>query len=224
MVLIIVIALLALAGAILLYNRRRLELSEAREHRQIPPRQTGLFDEAPPQAKPMVDTPSYRREKLLDRARNGDLDTLAEAWNDANRATYDDVLNELIATASVNRDLLPGLLSYISDSDHLRANKRLALISIEEWKNNPTPASTGKMAHIAALSDDPSVYEHAVDLIADVWKEGKLPQLSAEQLIEIVESQYWILADEARHSGEGFSLKFKFLKLRRELAAASRLS
>jgi hypothetical protein len=112
------------------------------------------------------------------------------------------------------------LVSRITDGTELRANKRLAEYVIEEWKANPDAASTGEMAHIAALSDDAVTYDSAVDLIVSYWKAGRLPQLSSEQVIEIVESQYWILSHEARHGGEGFPLKFKFVKLRRELAAA----
>jgi len=79
------------------------------------------------------------------------------------------------------------------------------------------------MAHVAALSDDAATYEQAVDLIVSAWKSGKLPGFSAEQIIELIESQYWILSHEARHGGDGFALKFKFVNLRRELAAATRV-
>ena len=169
----------------------------------------------------MVDTPSYRRAKLLDRARGGDLETLSQARESGDATLYEDVLNALIESASNNREAMGALVSRITAGTELRANKRLAEYVIEEWKANPDAASTGELAHVAALSDDATTYEKAVDLIVSYWKAGRLTQLSAEQIIEIVESQYWILSHDARHGGEGFPLKIKFVKLRRELAAAT---
>ena len=185
----------------------------------------GLFpapDVASATDQSMVDSPAYRRAKLIDRARGGDLETLSEAsGEDGDRQLYQDVLNALIESASNNREAMGALISRITDGTNLRANKQLAEYVIGEWKANPDAASIGEMAHVAALSDDAATYESVVDLIVSYWKAGRLPQLSAEQVIEIVESQYWILSHEARHGGEGFQLKFKFVKLRRELAAAT---
>lgn len=221
---VITIALLILlAAGFSLYS-----LKSARSRKdvdwQLPkPAFDGLFpapDAVSAAGQSMVDTPAYRRSTLLDRARGGDLETLSEACGTGDRALYEDVLNALIESASNNRESMDALVSRITAGTELRANKRLAELVIEEWKANPDAASTGEMAHVAALSDDAAIYESVVDLISSYWKAGRLPQLSAEQLIEIVESQYWILSHDARHGGEGFPLKIKFVKLRSELATA----
>jgi hypothetical protein len=222
---VITIALLILlAAGLSLYSLKTARSRKAVDWQLPKPAFDGLFpapDVASATDQSMVDTPAYRRAKLLDRARGGDLETLSEASPAADPQLYQDVLNALIESASNNRETLGALVSHITARSDLRANKRLAEYVIEEWKANPDAASTGELAHVAALSDDAATYEGVVDLIVSYWKSGRLPQLSADQLIEIVESQYWLLSHEARHSGEGFALKIKFVKLRRELATAT---
>ena len=221
---IITIALLILlAAGFSLYGLKSARSRKAVDWQLPKPAFDGLFpasDVMSATDQSMVDSPAYRRAKLLDRARGGDLETLSEASAAGDPQLYQDVLNALIESASNNREAMGALVSRITDGTELRANKRLAEHVIEEWRANPDAASTGEMAHVAALSDDAAAYESVVELIVSYWKSGRLPQLSAEQLIEIVESQYWILSHEARHSGEGFPLKIKFVKLRRELATA----
>ena len=222
---VITIALLILlAAGLSLYSLKTARSRKAVDWQLPKPAFDGLFpapDVASATDQSMVDTPAYRRAKLLDRARGGDLETLSEASAAGDQQLYQDVLNALIESASNNREAMGALVSRITAGTELRANKRLAEYVIEEWKANPDAASTGELAHVAALSDDAATYEIVVDLIVSYWKAGRLTQLSAEQIIEIVESQYWILSHDARHGGEGFPLKFKFVKLRRELAAAT---
>jgi hypothetical protein len=222
---VITIALLILlAAGFSLYSLKTARSRKPLDWQLPKPTFDGLFpapDVGSATDQSMVDTPAYRRAKLLDRARGGDLETLSEARESGDRALYEDVLNALIESASNNREAMGALVSRITAGSELRANKRLAEYVIEEWKANPDAASTGELAHVAALSDDAATYEQVVDLIVSYWKSGRLPQLSADQLIEIVESQYWLLSHDARHGGEGFPLKIKFVKLRRELAAAT---
>ena len=222
---IITIALLILlAAGFSLYSLKSARSRKAVDWQLPKPAFDGLFpasDVVSATDQSMVESPAYRRAKLLDRARGGDLKTLSDASAAGDPQLYQDVLSALIESASNNHEAMGALISHITGRSDLRANKRLAEHVIEEWKANPDAASTGEMAHVAALSDDAATYESAVDLIALYWKAGRLPQLSAEQVIEIVESQYWILSHEARHGGEGFPLKIKFVKLRRELAAAT---
>jgi hypothetical protein len=226
MLAIITVALLVLLAAGFYTYSRKAARSNEPVDRQLPkPSFDGLFPASgvvSATGQPVADTVAYRRAKLIDRARSGDLETLSEASGTDDRELYQDVLETLIEAASNSRETLSALISHIAASSDLRGNKRLAEHVIEEWKDNADAASTGKMAHVAALSDDAATYEQAVDLIVSYWRAGRLPQLSAEQLIEIVESQYWILSHEARHGGEGFALKIKFVKLRRELATATR--
>jgi hypothetical protein len=76
------------------------------------------------------------------------------------------------------------------------------------------------MIHVAALSDDSEVYQQAIELVTSFWQQGKLREFRAEELVELFNSQYWILAPEARRGGAGFALKRKLAGVRRELATA----
>lgn len=220
---IFIIALLVVLAASFSVYLRRIARSSSPANRDLTePSFKGLFPA--PNAAPGVseaDTRSYREANLIDRARGGYLDTLPEARADEDGELYQRVLDALIDSMSGNRESLRALVSYVSGSNELRGNARLARLVIDEWKENTSAGSTGEMAHIAALSDDAATYEQAVDLIGSAWKSGRLSGFSAEQIIELIESQYWILSREARHGGDGFALKLKVVKLRRELAAAT---
>jgi hypothetical protein len=78
------------------------------------------------------------------------------------------------------------------------------------------------MLHIAALSDDAAIYQQAVETVLQVWRNGRLPEISSEELYALIENQYWMLASEAKRSGAGFVLKRRLVSVRRELAAAAR--
>jgi len=73
----------------------------------------------------------------------------------------------------------------------------------------------------AALSDDAMVYQQAVELVIAHWQKGKLGEFGPEELIELFDSQFWILAPEARHGGAGFALKRRLAAVRRELATTT---
>jgi hypothetical protein len=54
-----------------------------------------------------------------------------------------------------------------------------------------------------------------------MWRRGQLAQFSADELAELLVSQYWVIAPEARRGGVGFALKRKLSGVRRELATTT---
>jgi hypothetical protein len=76
--------------------------------------------------------------------------------------------------------------------------------------------------HVAALADDAAVYQRAADTVLDYWSQGRVVNLSRETLRDLIESQFWVLATEARRSGAGFVLKCRLAGIRRELTLPSR--
>jgi len=219
---IIVIALLVLlAAAFSLYIRHAAQTNKPGHREFSRPSFEGLFPASSvvsESAESVADTTAYRKAKLVDRARGGELETLYDANQSGDQELYQDVLEALIESAPNDHERFHALVARITGSNDLRGNRRLAERVIEEWKKNPSIVSTGEMVHVAALSDDVAIYAQAVDLVVSSWKAGQLSPLSAEQVFELVESQYWLLAHEARHGGEGFALKMKLFKLGRELA------
>jgi hypothetical protein len=225
MIVIIAISILfALVAVFTLYSKR-IRTDERVDRELEPPPFGGLFAEQ--LSADDLDTrdesaaASRLRADLIERSARGDLETLSEAHSTGDARLYDDVLNELIDSTSSGHQNFEALVARISRSNDLRGNRRLAERLIGYWRGNVDRRSTTQMMHIAALSDDPGVYEQAVELVLERWRSGKLQQFSVDELIALFESQYWILALEARRGGAGFALKRKLVEIRRELAAAT---
>jgi hypothetical protein len=224
MIVIIVISFLALIGAIFTIYALRQTPSREIDRPGLPTRHfEGLFDSTgvAPLLEERHEALSSARRTLVEIARNGDLTSLSEAHSTGDAALYSDVLSALLEWASNSQEDLAALVSRISKSGHLRANNELARRLIEKWKTNPDRRSTTEMIHIAALSDDAESYQQAVEAALDMWRRGQLAQFSADELAELLVSQYWVIAPEARRGGVGFALKRKLSGVRRELATTT---
>ena len=218
-----VVVLAVAVFAIYLGPRVRANLSSDRAVRPRAPR--GLFDhpgENLERAKPdQAVEASKRRRALTKRASEGDLAALRDAEELGDAELCRDVLDVLVEQAAARHETLRALVSEVAASNTLRANIRLAELAIEAWKHEPTKRSTAETLHVVALADDAQTYQAAVDLAVEYWRSGGLPRLSAEDLIALVESQYWVLSSEARSSGAGFALKQGLAGVRRELTTAA---
>lgn len=164
---------------------------------------------------------SAERSRLLARAREGDKQALAEAHAAGDAGLYNEVLDALSEHADSDQRLL-SLVSYVARNEALRVNQKLAAKFIESWKRSPDRNTTAKMLHVAALSGDASVYQHAIETAAQFLNDRAVPSLSADELRQLIESEYWILPAESRNSGAGFVLKRRLARLRRELTATTK--
>jgi len=218
----IILGLTLAAAAFLLtvhyYNRA---LPESPPHPALPPVSGGLFADPEPEdeSEAHKEQSANQRAKLLELAAQRDTTALAEARATGDVKLYDEVLNALI-DAFTRQDDLAALVTHIAKSNELRANTRLAEWVMETWKRAPDRRSTIQMLHVAALADDAETYAKAVDLTLAVWRSGQLAEFKPQALLELVESQYWELATEARRGGAAFALKRQLAHARRELAAA----
>ncbi len=163
---------------------------------------------------------SAHRARLLARAAEGDKKVLDEARETADTGLYDEALDALTEQANSDQSLL-ALVSYIARHDGLRVNRGLAAKFIESWKRSPDRNTTAKMLHVAALSGDALLYQQAVETTVQYWRDGRVTALTAAELRQLVESEYWLLPAESRNSGAGFSLKQTLARLRRQLAATT---
>jgi len=159
------------------------------------------------------------RNELLERARNGDKSTLSEALNLGNGQLYKETLGLLVDEADSDPKLL-SLVSYVTRHE-LPVNESLAASVIASYKRAPDRNSTAKTLHIAALSDDPVIYQNAVEAVMQFWRTGQLIEVSATELRSILDGEFWILSSATRSSGAGFLLKRTLANARRELEAAS---
>lgn len=228
MVTLLITSFLLLAGiTYVIYLWQRPSSNRDAEISLPPPRSAGLFEEEfnepPPRALPGGEVVGdERRRALLARAAAGDREALPDAHATRDAALYDEVLNALAARADSDKSLL-ALVSYITRSDaHLRVNHRLAEKFIESWKASPDRNSTAKMLHIAALAGDAGLYQTAIETAYQFWRDRRLKGISADELRQLIESEFWILAPAVRNSGAGFVLKRKLAQLRRQLVAAEK--
>jgi hypothetical protein len=233
MVTLLITSFLLLAGityAIYLWQRpsshREAELSLP----PPPPRVAGLFDldglDEPVlrQLSSGINFTREERQALLERAAAGDKETLVEAHAAHDAELYDEILNKLVERAGSEKGLL-ALASYITRSDaHLRVNNRLAEKFIDHWRRAPDRNSTAQMLHVAALSGDANTYQTAIETSYQLWRDRSLTGVNADELRQLIESEFWILAPAVRNSGAGFVLKRKLAQLRRQLVAAAKQS
>ncbi|HET8783064.1 MAG TPA: hypothetical protein VFM63_11645 [Pyrinomonadaceae bacterium] len=96
-----------------------------------------------------------------------------------------------------------------------------AIAAIREYQHAPGRASTAKLLHVAALSDDAKNYERAIKLVLMSWRDGSLADLSAKDLQALLNSEYWVLSSRTRTSGAGFVLKETLSSANRELELAN---
>lgn len=228
MIAILMILIITLAAAVFAVLGLRYALSDNKQERVLPPPDArGLFfdpaseNDAAHRVQKKSVNPSIQREQLIERARQGDLASLSDARALNDVRLYDEALDALIEQASGRQESFSALVNYIAKSDELRANAELVERVLESWKAAPARQSTVEMLHIAALSNDAVTYQKTVKEVLGFWQDRRLTDMSAEELLALVESEYWILASEARLGGAGFALKRMLADVRRKLAAAT---
>ena len=107
------------------------------------------------------------------------------------------------------------------DEAELRARKDELNAFIESWRVSPDRKSTANMLHLAAAADDADTYREAVEVALSVWQRGGIPDLSAAELQNLFNSEFWLLSSRTRSSGAGFVLKQTLSRASRELERAN---
>jgi hypothetical protein len=157
------------------------------------------------------------RAKILALAAQGEKSVLPSARSTGDAALYDEVLDALVEQSDSDKKLL-ALVSYMMrETPALSVNRRLAERFMKAWQASPDRGSTAKMLHIVALADDAALYRQAMETALEFWRQNRIRDISAEELRQLSESEYWILSQTVRSSGQGFLLKLKLAALRREL-------
>jgi hypothetical protein len=163
-----------------------------------------------------------RAKGWFDRACAGDRQVLMEPGLAADRTQYDVVLAELTERVrAVSFAEVAELAGFVVDHE-LPANLSLTLAVAEHCRNSPDRSSAIMLLHLAARTDDANAFNEAFELLFEARAAGEIPALSAQELMSLAESEFWVLSDPARNSGAGFLLKQRLASARRELAAAAR--
>jgi hypothetical protein len=180
------------------------------------PEARSLFDDASPLlTAPAGNDTDEQRSTLLLQAAAGNRESLLQA-NRIHRQLYETVLHSLLQQCKDSSQLL-SLLSYVTRHE-LPVTKPLATAFIRACQDSPNRATTSKMIHIAALSDDAETYNRAVELTMNCWRDGKLSDVSTLDLQVLLSGEFWVLSSSTRSSGAGFLLKRTLASAQRELS------
>ncbi|HEX3250679.1 MAG TPA: hypothetical protein VHS05_14710 [Pyrinomonadaceae bacterium] len=180
----------------------------------LPPKPSaGLFADYQPAQLPT--TSEEPHNAIIELAKTGDTKALHDAHAINDRALYDEVLNTFVSQIHNEAQLL-SLVSHVTRNE-LPVNTTLAQKSIDYWRGSLDRNATAKLLHIAALSDDADIYGQAVEVVLNSWREGKLPDVSAEELQALFNGEFWLLSSNTRSSGAGFVLKRTLSTAKREL-------
>jgi hypothetical protein len=163
-----------------------------------------------------------QRVSLRERANTDDKNTLNEAHALGDRKFYSELLDHFIAGAGQPAKLF-SLVSHVTRHE-LPVTNALAEAFIKSWQNSPSRSSTATSLHMAALTDDAKLYQSTVETALSLWRQGRLPEVSAAELKSVFDGEFWVLSAHTRSSGAGFVMKRSLASARRELESAARAS
>jgi hypothetical protein len=106
-------------------------------------------------------------------------------------------------------------------ADETGNSKPLPNELIDSWRKSPDRTSTTRLLHAAALSDDANTYCNTVELVLNAWQDGGISGMSAAELQNLLNSEFWLLSSNTRNSGAGFVLKRTLSRAKRELERAN---
>ena len=162
------------------------------------------------------------RQRLLDRAADGDERALDEANKLDDAPFYAEVLRLLAGQANGDAELLRAIAEYIVDSQELRSSRAFTETMLEIWRAPLSQRSLVDMLYLSALADDAEVFKRAIEMALKLWRGDLRTKVTAKDILATVESAYWLMSEEVRYSGSGFLLKQTLADVRRELATANR--
>ena len=111
----------------------------------------------------------------------------------------------------------PEVLKPAAEINEPDRHKRIPDELIESWRQSPDRASTTRLIHEAAVTDDADTYRTVVELVLTVWQEKGISGMSAAELQTLFNSEFWILSSAVRSSGAGFVLKRTLSRAKRDL-------
>jgi hypothetical protein len=221
MIIILIILVLTLTAAAFLFTVQRYAraLPEEPKNAAFPHRPPASLFAEEDEPESLTEGRAHNQSMAwLEQAARGETQALECAQAAGDPKLYAQTLDALI-DAHERQGNLPDLVKRIANGNGLRGSARLAERVIQSWQRAPGRRSTVEMMHMAALSDDAEIYGKAVEHALKAWQDEKLADLKAEDLIALIESQYWEMAAEARSGGAGYALKLKIADARRELTA-----
>ena len=148
------------------------------------------------------------RQKILAKAETADFAALDEA-KDFGAEFYEQVLKEL--TFGCDAEKFVSLGTFIEENK-LPTNAEFIRRFQSDRENSLSKKDLIRLLHFAALSESAEVFFATFE---DAFKISRdLRDFTQTDLIQLAESQFWLLSQAEKTSGAGFLLKQKLAKLR----------
>jgi hypothetical protein len=77
----------------------------------------------------------------------------------------------------------------------------------QTWSEAPNRAATIELLYRASQLEDGDAYLKTCDGVLAAWRDGKLADISAGDLAQLLETHFWLLPAEKRTPGASFRLK-----------------
>lgn len=153
------------------------------------------------------------RQKILAQAETEDFNALIEARN-FEIELYERILTELALRSEAEKFV--SLVSFVEEHE-LPPNAALVERFPEVLENSSGKKDAIRFLHLAALSGSARVFFDSVETVIQMCREDRIMDLAQTDLIQLAESQFWLLPQAEKTSGAGFLLKQKLAKLRSEV-------
>lgn len=101
------------------------------------------------------------------------------------------------------------LISFVLANENLAVSSNLVNRFRQIWENAPALKQTAELFQLAARSNDADLFQEILIAAEQFVKNGKMADVSRNELRELADSHYWLLSSDARISGAGFWLKHK---------------
>jgi hypothetical protein len=125
-----------------------------------------------------------------------------------NKKIANDALEILTDRAHQSEDVL-ALCSFVLNHKSFNVNQKLTNKFQVCWENAPDLQKTNWIFELALRADNADLFQTVFNKAQQFINNGKLSDLSSDDLRELATSHFWLLSPNARMSGAGFWLKQK---------------
>ena len=203
------------------YLKRKTKRLASENQKQFnePPVYRSLFEPSEKEMRALeIESEAKRndtlRREILMRAEASDFNVLLEARN-FDAASYEEVLSKLLEKTETKENLV-SLCEFIEQNDLRASGETVRKFEIFRQKF-PNKKNTIQVFHLAAKTESAEIFSETLETVIQHWREASLPQTTPENLLQLAESEFWLLPAAERTSGAGFLLKEKLSDLRRKI-------
>lgn len=158
-------------------------------------------------------------KSLRERAAGGDREVLRDSALRSDARLQREILDTLVANVDASPDELAALARVVARDGHgLRSSERLARSLRRVYEEGGAQVRAADLLRVAALSDDARVFADALASVYEGWRKGRGPRLRADELLDLFEAEYQVLAPSARLGGSAFVLNDNLKSYRRRLS------